>query len=434
MGRIAEESGRALVLVLIAVGVFVLVGAGAAGACKLTSLNCRLHRATDPAPDLEQTSGEIALPEGFSAHVVAADLATPTDFDFLPDGRILVAERSGLVRLLDSQGSSSKPALDLRRRMSIYGFRGLMTVAVDPDFAQNRYVYVSYTPRPRGTTATSAAPTHVEVSRFTMRGDRAENEHVLVGAHPNSTGSCDGLPASADCIPSVVDHVGTGITFAADGTLFVSNGDGGGEEHVEEVAFGSQDVDALNGKMLHMSRDGLGLSSNPFYDGHPEHNRSKVWALGLRNPFRATIIPGSGTPIVGDVGDHSVDEIDVVSAGKNYGWPCFEGDGRTKGYRSTDECKALYASGRTFVGPVFQEPHGGKPTSITGGVFVSGDAISGGVPCVLLRRLGEEFDSVHVARSGQPESHTVTPCPSPRMPGARSRSASALTVICTTSR
>ena len=316
MGRIAEESGRALVLVLIAVGVFVLVGAGAAGACKLTSLNCRLHGATDPAPGLEQTSGEIALPEGFSAQVVAADLATPTDFDFLPDGRILVAERSGLVRLFDSQGSSSKPALDLRQRMSIYGFRGLMTVAVDPDFAQNRYMYVSYTPRPRGATATSAAPTHVEVSRFTMRGDRAENEHVLVGAHPNSAGSCDGLPASADCIPSVVDHVGTGITFAADGTLFVSNGDGGGEEHVEEVAFGSQDLDALNGKMLHVSRDGLGLSSNPFYDGHPEHNRSKVWALGLRNPFRATMIPGSGTPIVGDVGDHSVDEIDAHFGGK----------------------------------------------------------------------------------------------------------------------
>ena len=90
VGRIAEESGRVLVLAVIALGVFVLVGAGAAGACKLTSLNCRLHGSTEPAPGLEQTSGEIALPDGFSAHVVAADLATPTDFDFLPDGRILI--------------------------------------------------------------------------------------------------------------------------------------------------------------------------------------------------------------------------------------------------------------------------------------------------------------------------------------------------------
>jgi glucose/arabinose dehydrogenase len=372
--RIAKESGRALVPILIAVVVvFLLLGAGTAGACKVTSLNCRLHRGPGPAPDLQQTSGDIGLPEGFSAHVIAADLATPTDFDFLPDGRMLVAERSGLIKLLDSGGSLVGTALDLRPRMSIYGFRGLMAIAVDPDFAQNRYVYVSYTPRPKGAPATSAAPTRVEVSRFTMRGDRAEDERVLVGAHPNAAGSCVGLPASADCLPSVVDHIGTGITFAADGTLFVSTGDGGGEEHVEEVAFGAQDMDALNGKLLHVSRDGLGLSSNPFYDGHPEHNRSKVWAIGFRNPFRATTVPGSGIPVVGDVGDHSVDEIDVVSAGKNYGWPCFEGDGRTKGYRSTDECKALYASGRTFVGPVFQEPHAGKPTSITGGVFVSGD-------------------------------------------------------------
>jgi glucose/arabinose dehydrogenase len=370
--RIAKESGRALVLVLIAiVVVFLLVGAGAAGVCKLTSVDCHLHGSSGPS--LKPTSGAITLPEGFAAREVVAGLATPTDFDFLPDGRILVAERSGLVKLLDSQGSPVGTALDLRRRMSIYGFRGLMTVAVDPDFAKNRYVYVSYTPRPKDATATSAAPTRVEVARFTMRGDRAEDEHVLVGAHPNAAGSCVGLPASADCIPSMVDHIGTGIAFAADGTLFVSDGDGGGEEHVEDVAFGAQDVDALNGKVLHVSREGLGLSSNPFYDGHPEHNRSKVWALGLRNPFRATIIPGSGTLVVGDVGDHSVDEIDVVSAGKNYGWPCFEGDGQTKDYRSTDKCKALYSSGRTFVGPVFQEPHGGKPTSITGGVFVSGD-------------------------------------------------------------
>ena len=374
MGRIAAESGRVLVLAVIALGVFVLVGAGAAGACKLTSLNCRLHRASDPAPGLEQTSGEIALPEGFSAHIVAADLATPTDFDFLPDGRILVAERSGLVRLLDSQGSSSKPALDLRQRMSTAGFRGLMAVAVDPDFGQNGYVYVSYTPRPVGATATSAAPTHVEVSRFTMRGDHAEDEHVLVGAHPNAKGSCAGLPRAADCLPSDVDHIGTGIAFDRDGTLFVSTGDGGGAEQVEQIALGAQNVDALNGKVLHITRDGLGVPSNPFYDGHPEHNRSKVWALGFRNPFRATMTPSSGTPVVGDVGWDTAEEIDVVAAGRNYGWPCFEGDGRTTEYRSTVECGALYDSQRTFVDPVLQVLHEGKPTSITGGAFVSGDA------------------------------------------------------------
>ncbi len=381
MGRIAEESGRVLAVAVIALGAFVLVGAGAAGACKLTSLNCHLHRATDPEPGLEPTSGEIALPEGFSGHVVAADLATPTDFDFLPDGRMLVAERSGLVKLFAGDGSSWTPALDLRRRMSIAGFRGLMTVAVDPDFGQNGYVYVSYTPRPVGAIATSAAPTHVEVSRFTMRGDHAEDEHVLVGAHPNAKGSCAGLPRAADCLPSQVDHIGTGIAFDRDGTLFVSTGDGGGAEldgggagQIEQIALGAQNVDMLNGKVLHITRDGLGVASNPFYDGNAHHNRSKVWALGFRNPFRATVVPGSGTPVVGDVGWNTAEEINVAAAGQNYGWPCFEGDGRTPESRATVECGALYDSQRTFVNPVLQVLHDGKGASITGGAFVSGDA------------------------------------------------------------
>ena len=144
--RIAEESERVLALAVIALGVFVLVGAGAAGARKSTSLNCRLHRATGPAPDLEQTAGAIALPRGLrQLDVVAADLATPTDFDFLHDGRMLVAERSGLVKLLDSQGSPSGTVHRSSPEDEHLWLQGLMTVAVDPDFAR---------------TGTCTSPTH----------------------------------------------------------------------------------------------------------------------------------------------------------------------------------------------------------------------------------------------------------------------------------
>jgi glucose/arabinose dehydrogenase len=356
------------VLVAAALGagvVIVLAGLGAGIACTKTSLDCHLRS----GPDLSRTSGKVSLPDGFTAEVVAEDLDVPTDFAFLPDGRVLVAERSGLVRIFDEGKPAARPLLDIRDRVNDALWRGLIGLAVDPDFERNGFVYVLYTARRKGTSHDDAEPTHVLLVRHTVRDDRAQDERVLLGADGEAVGSCAELPVDADCLPSEHDHIGGDIVFAGDGTMLVGTGDGGGEERVEETAFTAQDVDALGGKILRIDREGRGLASNPFYDGDSEANRSKVWALGLRNPFRLTLTT-SGTPVVGEVGWLDADEVNVVPAGANLGWPCYEGVEQTPEYQSTVRCQELYAAGGELLQPVIVIEFSGG-SSVTGGAFLS---------------------------------------------------------------
>jgi Glucose / Sorbosone dehydrogenase len=248
-----------MLVIALAGGLLLIVGGGAGvvGVCKLTSVECYYLLHGDP---LEQTSGTISLADGFSTEVVASGLDLPTAFDFLPDGRILVGEKKGLVRLIEDGEVASTPVLDLREKVNSALYRGLMAVAVDPDFDQNRFVYVVYSARREGVDSKKA--TYVVVSRFVLSGASAGGERVILGSDGQKTGDCAKLPATADCLPSDVDHIGADIAFARDGTLFVSTGDGGGHERVEETAFSAQDVDSLAGKILRVTRDGRGLASN----------------------------------------------------------------------------------------------------------------------------------------------------------------------------
>lgn len=360
-----------VLLVLSIVGAFVLVsGAGVAAACKLTPLYCGF---SEPGPPLEpyaKAVGEISLPDDFSAASVVGGLTVPTAFDFLPDGRILIAQKSGLVKVTSDEGLEPDPVLDLRSRVNAQYFRGLVAIAVDPEFARNRLVYVVYSGRRRGARATSA--TFVRVSRFALSRDLSPGrERVILGGAADPANGCVGLPSTADCIASPGDHIGADIAFGKDGSLYVSTGDGGGEERVEERAFQAQDVDDLGGKVLRVTRDGRGLPTNPFYDGDPTTNRSKVWAVGLRNPFRMTLAPGTDLPVVADVGWRSHEEINAAPAGANLGWPCFEGNDPTPEYASTARCAESKEDAPDLRAPAVVLKRTGN-ASVTGGAFYSG--------------------------------------------------------------
>ena len=149
MAKLSRKRAWGLGIVGLAVFLFLVGGAGLAVACTKTSLNC--HIRPDDGAGLELTAGEISLPDGFSAQAVTQNLVVPTDFDFFPDGRILVGERSGIVRRLSADGSGSTVVVDVRRKVNDAFFRGLVAVAVDPDFDENGYVYVVYTARRPGT-------------------------------------------------------------------------------------------------------------------------------------------------------------------------------------------------------------------------------------------------------------------------------------------
>lgn len=364
-------TGRGVVAIVAGAAALLLIGGGGvAGVCKFASVDCHLRPSPPRQDPLRVTAGVASLPDGFGTDTVVKGLTLPSAFDFLPDGRILVGEKAGVIRIVENRQLADKPALDLRGVVNDQWFRGLVAVAVDPDFSSNRYVYVAYSVLRPGFPKT--APSYVRVSRFVLSNDALTDEHVILGAGAESKYGCKRLSPSADCIPAPADHIGTGIAFAPDGTLFVGTGDGGGQERVEPTAFNAQNPDALGGKILHITRDGKGVPGNPFYSGDPADNRSKVWAIGLRNPFRITVAPGTDIPVVGDVGWITRDEIDVVPPGVNLGWPCYEGDARTDRYSDAPQCRAMYAKGTKVTNPVIAIPHVGA-TSVTGGTFYAGD-------------------------------------------------------------
>lgn len=110
-----------------------------------------------------------------------------------------------------------------------------------------------------------------------------------------------------------------------------------------------QDLDSLAGKILHVTRAGMGVPSNPFWTGDARANRSKVWAYGLRNPFRLALRPVTSVPYVGDVGWDDFEEIDVAPRGAKLGWPCYDGRTRARFYRRTEICRRVYAQGAAGV-------------------------------------------------------------------------------------
>lgn len=322
------------------------------------------------------------VPAGFYDEFIAA--ATPyqtTAFAFLPDGRILIAEKAGRIKVYKNGVLLPTPMLDIHTRVNQYEDRGLLGLAVDPDFANGMpHIYITYTydHAPSTDPALDKASRTVRISRFTVTGDVAANEEILLGTVTPSTGMCNDVPLQ-DCIPSDgTSHSGGGLRFAADGTLFATIGDGSEYARVNANAQRTQDPDWLSGKVLHFDRDGKGLAANPFViGGDLNANRSKVWALGVRNAFRFGLQPGTNLPFVGDVGWDTWEEVNIATKGANLGWPCYEGNAQQPLYATEAPCQTLYAQGAGAVkAPLYTYNHTELPRSgtgsVVGGAFYTG--------------------------------------------------------------
>jgi glucose/arabinose dehydrogenase len=312
------------------------------------------------------------LPPGFREDVVASGLTVPTSFAFLPDRRVLVAEKEGVIRLVEDGHVRERAFLDIRERVNTYSLRGLLTLELDPAFAQNGLLYVLYAFEDgRGP---ARGPRRVRVSRFQTVADLAlpDTEKVLLGTQGRT--SCNRLPPGSDCIPADGDQVGGDIKFGAHGMMFVSTGDGADEEEGVTNSIRAQDIDSLAGKLIRVTRTGRGRQDNPFWTGDPDAARSKVWAYGFRNPFRITIRRGSDIAYVGDVGWDSSEEIDAGTRGANLGWPCYEGSEPVGAFARDPMCRRLRARSPSNLRPaVFSYPTQLDPrrASVTGGVFYS---------------------------------------------------------------
>lgn len=314
------------------------------------------------------------LPTGFSEERVAAGLTNPTAFVALPDGRILIAEKTGVVRVFKNGAVLPTPLIDIRAKVNDYWDRGLLGIAADPDFAVNGYVYLLYVYE--NDAAQYSGTKTSRLSRFTVVGDVASTSTELVVLGTNVGSDCTPFPAGADCIPAeAFSHLVGSIRFASDKTMYVTTGDAANFNRVEDAALRSQDLDSLAGKMMHVDRTGAGLPGNPFWNGNAAAARSKVWVYGLRNAYRFHLRPNTNMPYIGDVGWDLIEEINVGAAGTNLGWPCYEGAGQQAGYSSKASCQTLYARGTGAVrAPLIQWDHNGVSSASTGGTFYTGSA------------------------------------------------------------
>ena len=179
-----------------------------------------------------------------------------------------------------------------------------------------------------------------------MNADNSTSgETILLGSHP--TQPCPAPSNTVDCIPSDggSHSIGT-VRSAPDGTLWIGSGDGADYGGVDERALRTHNEQSFGGKLIHVDRDGRGLPGHPFCPAVTDLSQvcTKVWAKGFRNPFRFTIRP-NGLPAVGDVGWGSWEELNLAQAGRNYGWPCYEGRSRPGGYSGFATCKDFLFQG-----------------------------------------------------------------------------------------
>jgi glucose/arabinose dehydrogenase len=310
-------------------------------------------------------------PGSFVRETVFSGFSEPTAFARTPNSDLMfVAEKSGIVKVVRNNAVLTTPFIDLSRDVNNVRDRGLLGIAVHPEFYQgNPYVYLAYTYDPPEA-YDSSEPNDINLNPNTtlddidQPGNRparvvrvtadastnftravANSQVVIVGQQSTwaNTSRPDGNSTVNFSIPEsgrnpdgsfVQDYIKTDseshtigqLAFGADGALYISIGDGTSYNRVDPRTVSVLDPNSLSGKMLRVDAlTGAGLSDNPFFDGNPNSNRSKVWNLGLRNPFRFAMQPGTSTPFIGDVGWGTWEEVNAGTRGANFGWPAFEG-------------------------------------------------------------------------------------------------------------
>jgi glucose/arabinose dehydrogenase/PKD repeat protein len=372
-----------------------------------------------PAPARVADAAAI-VPTGFSDRVAIGGLTFPTDIAFAADGRVFVAEKSGIVKVFDSLSDPTPTVFaDLRTQVHDFIDRGLLGIALDPQFPTRPYVYVLYTynavpggtepawtgaggddcPDPPGAN-TDGCVVQGRLSRLTADGDHMTGqERVLV------SGWCQQFPSHS---------VGT-VAFGSDGALYAGAGDGASYNYTdygqtknpcgdppapagtslapptaEGGALRSQSVRrpagqpvTLDGTIIRVDPGtGAGLPDNPFASS-TDQNARRIVAYGMRNPFRFAPRSGTDQLWVGDVGWGDWEEIDRVAdvndrSAENFGWPCYEGAGRQAGYDAADldRCESLYAGAGAHTPPIFAYRHDQKVVA-TDGCSAGSSSISG---------------------------------------------------------
>ncbi len=293
-----------------------------AGTCATTYV-CPAETQCNTGTGLCEASGN------FSDELVISGLDAPTSLAFLPDGRMIVLQKDGEILLVDDSSvpATSSSYLTLGN-VEHSGEAGVLDLTLDPDFSNNNFVYIYY--------AHGSNSRH-RISRFTHDMDHAHAEDEVMLWE-------DDQPYENCC------HYGGGLDFGPDGKLYMTLG-----EKFDPPR--AQDMTLAAGKIIRINKDGSIPTDNPFFDGSGP-NYDAMWALGLRNPFRARFDEETGRLFMGDLGYNSIETVNVGASGANFGWPICEGD-----------CE----DPANYTDPIFKFQHIGGGHGIMGGIVYRGN-------------------------------------------------------------
>jgi glucose/arabinose dehydrogenase len=295
--------------------------------------------------NLEDRLTPVVLPPNYQLTTIATGLTQPSALVETPDGRLLVTEQQGTLRVVTT-GSDLRtpgtllPTPALQLTVNFEGERGLIGIALDPNFSTNNFVYLYYT-----VPASSTTTLHNRVSRFTMSGNTIDpsTERILLDLDPLGP----------------TNHNGGGMVFGNDGKLYLAVGE-------NSTPNNSQILTTYHGKILRLNSDGTIPADNPTtfagITGTTSGPYRAIYATGFRNPFTIGIDPRNGQIYANDVGQAAFEEVNRLSPGANFGWPATEGD-------------FTQSSFPNFTRPVVNYPHvrgtdGGF--SVIGGGFATG--------------------------------------------------------------
>jgi glucose/arabinose dehydrogenase len=273
-------------------------GAGPGGTVQGAPVETRAPNAPNQKPAFEgQTRAPLARSNvAFTVRVVAKGLAHPWAMTWLPDGAMLVTERPGRLRVVAKDGTLSPP-VDGVPKVDAGGQGGLHDVALDPGFAENRTVYLCFAEARDGGNGTAVA--RGQLARE-GGGARLEGTKVIWRQTPALDSSL---------------HFGCRLVFARDGNLFVTLG----ERSIREGRVQAQRLDGTLGKVVRIKPDGAIPDDNPLRGR--QGARPEIYSWGHRNLQAAALHPKTGKLWVVDHGARGGDEVNVVEAGKDYGWP-----------------------------------------------------------------------------------------------------------------
>ena len=219
---------------------------------------------------------------------IADGLQNPWSLEFLPDGRMLVSERPGYLRLIDN-GNVSKPIRNLPD-IKAFGQGGLLDIAIDPDFKKNNTIYLSYAGPGKGGVST-------EVVSATLADNELSNvKRIFVLDYKSSPGY----------------HFGSRLQFDRDGYLYISLGDRGDKER-------SQELDDHAGSLIRINKDGSVPADNPFVN--TAGAKPEIYTYGNRNMQGMAMHPVTGDIWTIEHGPQGGDELNLMKPGTNYGWP-----------------------------------------------------------------------------------------------------------------